>query len=218
MKILMLGNSYTYFFDMPKILQGLFDANGVDAQVDSITAGGRVLWQNLDENDALHAEVVEMCKNTAYDALILQEQSSNAMEYYREFLHGVRGCVDLVKPARTVLYATWGRKEGCNLLDEFGWTNQSMTEGLAASYDAAARKVGGTCAHVGKSFFEIRKVYPEIELYDPDLSHPSYAGSCVAALALYKKLVGNLPANVTSLNLDATDAAHLCEVIDRVVN
>ena len=33
MKILMLGNSYTYFFDMPKILQGLFDANGVDAQV-----------------------------------------------------------------------------------------------------------------------------------------------------------------------------------------
>ena len=43
MKILMLGNSYTYFFDMPKILQGLFDANGVDAQVDSITAGGRVL-------------------------------------------------------------------------------------------------------------------------------------------------------------------------------
>jgi hypothetical protein len=71
---------------------------------------------------------------------------------------------------------------------------------------------------VGKSFFEIRKAYPEIELYDPDLSHPSYAGSCVAALALYKKLVGNLPINVASLNLQAADAAHLCEVIDRVVD
>ena len=217
MKILMLGNSYTYFFDMPKILQALLDENKVDAKVDSVTAGGRVLWQNLDENDALHAEVVEKCKQTSYDVLILQEQSSNAMEYYREFLHGVCGCVELVKPARTVLYATWGRKEGCDLLDEFGWTNQTMTEGLAASYDAAARKVGGTCAHVGKCFFEIRKAYPEIELYDPDLSHPSYAGSCVAALAIYKKLVGSLPASTACLKMDAADLLHACEVIDRVV-
>lgn len=217
MKILMLGNSYTYFFDMPKILQGLFDENGVNAQVDSITAGGRVLWQNLDENDALHAEVVEKCKQNAYDALILQEQSSNAMEYYREFLHGVCGCVNLVKPARTVLYATWGRKEGCDLLDEFGWTNQTMTEGLAAAYDAAARKVGGQSAHVGKCFFEIRKEYPAIELYDPDLSHPSYAGSCVAALTIYKKLVGTLPGETASLNMDPSDVACVCKVIDRVV-
>ncbi len=217
MKILMLGNSYTYFFDMPQILQALLDENCVDAKVDSVTAGGRVLWQNLDENDALHAEIVEKCKQNAYDALILQEQSSNAMEFYREFLHGVCGCVELVKPARTVLYATWGRKEGCDLLDEFGWTNQTMTEGLAAAYDAAAKKVGGVSAHVGKCFFEIRRAYPEIELYDPDLSHPSYAGSCVAALALYKKLIGTLPENTASLKMDAADVLHVREVIDRVV-
>lgn len=217
MKILMLGNSYTYFFDMPKILQALFDENGVDAKVDSITAGGRVLWQNLDENDPLHKEVVAKCAENAYDVLILQEQSSNAMEHYREFLHGVCGCVELVKPAKTVLYATWGRKEGCDLLDEFGWTNQTMTEGLAAAYDAAARKVGGECAHVGKCFFEIRKAYPEIELYDPDLSHPSYAGSCTAALALYKTLVGSLPTDTSALALDATAVVHLCEVIDKTV-
>ena len=217
MKILMLGNSYTYFFDMPQILQALLDENCVDAKVDSVTAGGRVLWQNLDENDALHAEIVEKCKQNAYDALILQEQSSNAMEFYREFLHGVCGCVELVKPARTVLYATWGRKEGCDLLDEFGWTNQTMTEGLAAAYDAAAKKVGGVSAHVGKCFFEIRRAYPEIELYDPDLSHPSYAGSCVAALVLYKKLIGTLPENTASLKMDAADVLHVREVIDRVV-
>lgn len=216
MKILMLGNSYTYFFDMPEILQALLDENKVEAQVDAITAGGRVLWQNLDENDALHAEIVEKCKQNAYDVLILQEQSSNAMEHYREFLHGVCGCVALVKPARTVLYATWGRKEGCDLLDEFGWTNQTMTEGLAAAYDAAATKVGGVSAHVGKCFYEIRKAYPGIELYDPDLSHPSYAGSCVAALALYKKLVGNLPASTASLKMDAADTARVYEVIEKV--
>ncbi len=216
MKILMLGNSYTYFSDLPKILQALLDENGVDAVVDSITAGGRRLVQNLDEGDALHAEVVAKCQESAYDVLILQEQSHTPLSHYREFLRGVCGCVALVKPARTVMYATWGRKEGCDLLDEFGWTNQSMTEGLAAAYEAAARKVGGECAHVGKSFLEIRKAYPEIELYDPDLSHPSYAGSCVAALTVYKKLTGSLPAKTASLNMDANDVARACEVINGV--
>ena len=216
MKILMLGNSYTYFSDMPKILQALLDENGVDAKVDSITAGGRRLVQNLDEGDALHAEVVAKCQESAYDVLILQEQSHTPMSHYREFLRGVCGCVELVKPARTVMYATWGRKEGCDLLDEFGWTNQSMTEGLAAAYDAAARKVGGECAHVGKSFSKIRKAYPEMELYDPDLSHPSYAGSCVAALTIYKKITSSLPAKTASLNMDANDVARACEVINGV--
>lgn len=216
MKILMLGNSYTYFSDLPKILQALLDENGVDAVVDSITAGGRRLVQNLDEGDALHAEVVAKCQESAYDVLILQEQSHTPMSHYREFLRGVCGCVALVKPARTVMYATWGRKEGCDLLEEFGWTNQSMTEGLAAAYEAAARKVGGRCAHVGKSFFEIRMAYPEIELYDPDLSHPSYAGSCVAALTIYKKITGSLPAKTASLNMNANDVARACEVINGV--
>ena len=216
MKILMLGNSYTYFFDMPRILQGLFDVNGVDARVNSITAGGRELTQNLDEKDALHAQIVQACAENTYDVLVLQEQSSKAMEYYREFLHGVSGCISLVSPARTVLYATWGRKEGCDLLDHFGWTTQTMTEGLAASYDAAARKCGATCAHVGKCFAAIRAKGIDAELYDPDLSHPSYAGSCVAAMALYKSIVGNVPANLSSLTLDAKTADALCAVVARI--
>ncbi len=216
MKILMLGNSYTYFFDMPKILQALFDDNGVNAKVDSVTAGGRRLAQNVDEGDPLHAEIVAKCAQNAYDVLILQEQSHTAMSHYREFLRGVCGCVELVKPQKTVMYATWGRKEGCDLLDELGWTNQSMTEGLAAAYDAAARKVGGESAHVGKCFYEIRKAYPEIELYDPDRSHPSYTGSCVAALTVYKKLMGNLPSNTATLALDPLTIAHLLEVIQTV--
>ncbi len=216
MKIFMLGNSYTYFFDMPKILQALFDDNGVNAKVDSVTAGGRRLAQNVDEGDPLHAEIVKKCAQNAYDVLILQEQSHTPMSHYREFLRGVCGCVELVKPQKTVMYATWGRKEGCDLLDEFGWTNQSMTEGLAAAYDAAARKVGGESAHVGKCFYEIRKAYPEIELYDPDCSHPSYVGSCVAALTIYKKLMGKLPSNTATLALDPLTIAHLLEVIQTV--
>lgn len=217
MKILMLGNSYTYFFELPTLLNALLTENGVDAQVDSVTAGGRELCQNLDEADALHAEIVEKCKQNTYDVLILQEQSSNAMECYREFLRGVCGCVELVKPARTVLYATWGRKEGCDLLDWFGWTSDEMTDGLARAYDWAANKVGGTSAHVGLCFRAVRRAYPDIELYDPDLSHPSYAGSCTAAMVMYKTLTGKMPQSTASLKLDADVIARVVEIVDKTV-
>ena len=217
MKILMLGNSYTYFADMPQLLQGLIDANGADATVESVTAGGRRLMQNIDENDALHKVVADKCRETAYDVLILQEQSYTPAYCYRDFLQGAVGCVELVKPARTVFYATWGRKQGSDLLQEFGWTSEGMSAALAAAYDAAARKVGGTCAHVGKCFAALGASHPEIELYDPDLSHPSYTGSALAAIALYKKVFGTLPQQLGTLNLDSAVAAALLRTVDEII-
>ncbi len=217
MKILMIGNSYTYFSDMPRILERLLRENGISAQVDSVTCGGRKLYENLNAEDAYHKRIVELCNEHKYDALILQEQSCLALVDYVKFVEGVQGCAGMVDAKRTILYATWGRKQGCDLLEACGWTNESMTEGLASAYDAAALKIGGACAHVGKSFLEIRRAYPEIEMYDPDLSHPSYAGSCLAAIVLYGALTGSLTQKSDSLQLDATVAVALSEAAAKVI-
>ncbi len=217
MRILFIGNSYTYFSDMPKILSALLTDSGIENRVDAVTVGGRKLYENLSPKDAAHEQIRTLCAQGTYDAVILQEQSYFALVDFDQFLAGVRGCADMVGAARTVLYATWGRKQGSSLLDDRGWTSEGMTAALADAYQRAADAVGGECTHVGKCFADISAAYPEIELYDPDLSHPSYAGSCVAALALYKKMVGTLPANTASLELDTDTVAHLCEVIDTVV-
>lgn len=217
MRILFIGNSYTYFFDMPQILCALLGENGVPACVDAVTVGGRRLCENLDPDDGSHKQIKQNCAAGQYDALILQEQSYLALVDFAQFLAGVRGCTDMVGAKRTLLYATWGRKQGSELLTAHGWTNQSMTQGLADAYDKAALDVGAVCAHVGKCFLEIRAAYPEIELYDPDLSHPSYTGSCVAALALYKKLTGRLPEHTGTLKLDADIAQGLLGIIDKAV-
>lgn len=44
MKILFIGNSYTYFYDMPKLFEGLARANGKNVQVYSVTEGVRKLY------------------------------------------------------------------------------------------------------------------------------------------------------------------------------
>ena len=57
---------------------------------------------------------------------------------------------------------------------------------------------------------------PEIGLYDPDKSHPSYAGSCVAALCHYKTVFGEMP-RALALKLDDAVAAKLVAIVDEVV-
>ncbi|MBQ7378431.1 MAG: hypothetical protein IJW70_01975 [Clostridia bacterium] len=217
MRILCIGNSYTYFSDMPSIVSELLNANGVDGKVDAVTVGGRKLYENLTPEDASCQHIKALCAQGTYDAVILQEQSCFPLVDYETFLEGVRGCADLVNAGRTVLYATWGRKRGSALLAERGWTSEGMTAALADAYEKVAQAIGGECAHVGRCFAAIGATCPEIELYDPDLSHPSYAGSCVAGLALYKTLLGALPQNTSVLLLDASVVARLAEVIDTVI-
>ena len=217
MRILMLGNSYTYFSDMPRILSALLTDNGVENRVDSVTVGGRKLYENLNPEDDSHQKIKALCELDQYDALILQEQSYFALVEYEKFLEGVRGCADLVNAGRTVLYATWGRKQGSELLAARGWTSAGMTAFLAEAYERAADEIGAESAHVGKCFAAIAAAHPEIELYDPDLSHPSYIGSCVAALVLYKTLVGNLPTGTQCLQLDEQTALQIKAQIDKTL-
>jgi len=85
MKVLFVGNSYTYFNDMPKIFENLALENGKRISVDSVTKGGRKLYQNLEPQDEYHQKIVDLCKENAYDVLILQEQSYFPLVDFEKF-------------------------------------------------------------------------------------------------------------------------------------
>ena len=55
MNILFIGNSYTYYNDMPNILEALAKENGKDLSADAVTKGGRKLYANLDAEDEYFA-------------------------------------------------------------------------------------------------------------------------------------------------------------------
>ena len=75
MKVLFIGNSYTYYNDMPKIFADLAKENDKNVLVESITRGGKFLHQNLDPNDVQYGEVCDVINKHDYDVLFLQEQS-----------------------------------------------------------------------------------------------------------------------------------------------
>lgn len=202
MNILFIGNSYTYFFDLPQMFEKLCLANGKDVSVHSVTAGGRELHESLIETDPLHQNIVAYMAEHAVDVLFLQEQSCLPAHNHDLFFKGVSGLHTLIHPQRTIMYATWGRQEGSEDLAYFGWTKPYMTQALYDSYCLAAEKIGGDVSPVGLCFRDINEKYPSIDVYDPDRSHPSLYGSSLACVCHYATLFGELPSNYDSLGLD----------------
>ena len=224
MNILFIGNSYTYFFDLPTLFSDLCRANGHDVRVDSVPAGGRELhecltefYSDLNVGDPLGKKISELLEEVEYDVLILQEQSCLPYHNPELFFAGAVGLSTIIGAWRTILYATWGRMDGSGDLDYFGWTRLSMTKGLYDSYCHAAQLVHGEVSPVGLCFAKAVETTPEIDLYDPDKSHPSYAGSCVAALCHYKTVFGEMPADLSALKLDREAVAKLVAIVDEVV-
>lgn len=216
MKILFIGNSYTFYNDMPKMLSELGIENGKELEVDSVTRGGRKLYENLAEGDENNAKIRALVKEKSYDVLILQEQSYFALIDYAEFERGVRELIELVGAKRVVLYATWGRKTGCDLLKKYGWSSAEMGEKLFAAYSSAAKVCGAEVSPVGLCFNKIN-ADGGLELYNPDLSHPSKAGTALGVLCHYKRIFGEMPESYESLGLEADEARIIIDTVAKTV-
>ncbi len=126
-----------------------------------------------------------------FDFVILQEQSILPVhEKSYAFYYAVRALTEKIRSsgAQPILYATWGRKDGSDTLEEYKFTHESMTWGLAAAYETIGKELNIPVAHVGLAFYDVNTNHGNIELYNKDKSHPSPAGSYLAATVLFEKI------------------------------
>jgi len=76
-----------------------------------------------------------------------------------------------------------------------------MTYDLANAYKNASELINADVSYVGLNFYDIYNNHKEIDLYDEDLSHPAYEGSCLAMLTHYTIVFNEFPENTNSLSL-----------------
>jgi hypothetical protein len=191
-KIIFVGNSYTYYNKMPhNAFLKLVSAAGLEADVSEITWGGYRLCPFANANDVNGIRLREEIKGKHYDYAVLQEQSLNPIKNEAEFIEGVIGVKKLIDADKFILYATWGRNDGSAELEELGLTREQMTEALSVAYNKAAKLVGADVAEVGKAFLKYTENHNKDDLYDPDKSHPSAIGSQVAARVIFEKILNN---------------------------
>ena len=207
MKVLFIGNSYTYYNEMPQLFEKLCRDNGKDVKVYSVTKGGRKLINYQDPEDPITQKIDQLLEGQRYDFCFIQEQSVLPAADPDLFFEGARFVVNKVKNhvSQFIMYATWGRKSGSETLAKHNWTTEEMNAQLLFSYRKVAESVGAKVSPVGSSFLKVTLSNPEINLHNPDFSHPSYHGSCLAALTHYYTLFEEFPCVTTSFDLSANE-------------
>ena len=154
-KILFIGNSYTYVNNLPSVFAEVATAQGLSVTVSSVTKGGWTLEKHASPADECGARVMTAFAENKYDYVILQEQSYRPIVKFDLFASAVHVLAEKARAngAQPILYATWGRAEGCPLLAELSLTSAEMTDALAKAYTRVGTENGIAVAHVGKAWY-----------------------------------------------------------------
>ena len=187
MRVLFIGNSYTYVNDLPMVIADLASAarEARPFKPDVVLVGGATLEGHIAGRDALPA-----IARGGWDAIVLQEQSTRPITDPDKMWRDVKTLAVAAKKvnAKLVLYETWAR-------EALPGTQDSLTH----VYHKAASDVHAVVAPVGEVWSAFRGQEGAIPagthsvLFRADGSHPSPVGTYLAATVLYQTLYGKSP-------------------------
>ena len=109
--VLFIGNSFTFYHDMPAAVSAKLEQAGCPHQVESFTKGGWFLSRYADPQDKYGALLRERHLGKHWDILILQDQSFNPVDQYEDFLAGAKALKQLLQPEKVLMYQTWAYEE-----------------------------------------------------------------------------------------------------------
>ena len=175
--VLFVGNSFTFYHDMPAQVAAKLEEAGCPHQVESHTKGGWYLSRYADPEDKYGALLRQRHLNRHWDILVLQDQSFNPVDNFQDFLEGARKLQQLLKPDKLLLYQTWAYEDGTDKLNETGLSYEQMHLSLKQAYARVATELGGIVVAVGDRFAQYKLEHPEINLYKEDHFHPSLEGT-----------------------------------------
>ena len=75
--LLFVGNSFTYYHDLPAMLEKLSCAAGYSIQTAAVTKGGWYLERYADPDNEMYPLLHETHEQRAWDMIVLQDQSFN---------------------------------------------------------------------------------------------------------------------------------------------
>lgn len=223
-RVLFLGNSYTAVNDLPGVFDSLCTNGGESVVTSSVTPGGFTFQQHVSNAASLTALSAQ-----PWNFVVLQEQSQKpsfspaqvATEVYpyARQLDSLAGLADTC--TRTVFYMTWGRKNGdamnCPSYPPV-CTYAGMQQRLRDSYLQMGISNNAIIAPAGVAWQRSILNDSTLNLYDPDESHPNYAGTYLTACVMYATLFQKDPLQLTwDGTLPSATAAYLRGIASLVV-
>ena len=194
-RILFVGNSLTYYNDMPSIFQGIAEASDVSVEIDCLANGSYYFSYYASETSNYGIKYRSLLNNGNYDYVVLQGQSSELIRVYNSSsLPSASTLVDLARDAGAtpIFYMTWGLSNGYSYIGgdgtKYEYTYDSMTDALSDAYYTLGNELGVKVSPVGQNFKNYEKLFGDVDLISNDEKHPTFAGSYLVACTLYNTI------------------------------
>ncbi len=176
LRVVIVGNSFTYFWNMPQLVQAMGASQGVSLEIRQSTVGGSNLKQHwLEEKGTLTRKFL---KEERWDYVILGDHSLSTIDTPKSFDLYAKKFTELVRSigAEHIVYMTWAYK-----------SNPLMQPTITKAYLALAEELNVKVIPVGPIWMKCRELRPDLNLYIDD-KHPTSDASFLIALIVYKSV------------------------------
>lgn len=218
MRILFIGNSYTFTNDLPGSLVKLAEAGGKRIETGMVATGGWSLSDHLKSADSL-AQI----NASKWNYIVLQEQSTipaSTSARETQMYPAARELAGKINAtgAKTILFITWAHRDGWpeNKMP----TYESMQRAINSGYFTLGKQLQVSMAPVGYAWLKLHQQNPQLNLWQEDGSHPNETGTYLATCIFYTTLFQKSPEGLSYQgNLASEDALLIQKVAaDTVLN
>ena len=187
-KILFIGNSFTFYWNLPSLVESMAKEKGISLDIYQSTAGSATLKDHWDGNRGLSTKKIIV--NNNFSTIILQDHSTSPLlktneskEYFNRFIKLINN-----KKSEVIIYGTW-----TYLANPLIGKSFKGIDPIQYALKPIAEKTNSKLAPVGTAFRIFQQKHPEISVFTSDNKHPSPVGTYLAACVFFKMLTGESP-------------------------
>lgn len=198
LKVLFLGNSHTYYNDMPQIFANLSESGGHPTIIDSNTPGGHTLQQHSNNPTSL-----DKIRLGIWDYVVLQENSQYpVINYFRyNSMYPAARLLDSLiteNNGTIAFFMNWGWRYGgqCEVdgyQSPFFEDYFQMQDSMTSAYTEIATELSAVLAPVGEAWRTAVTWDPDLVLWHTDNYHPALNGSYLTACVFYATFYAESP-------------------------
>jgi hypothetical protein len=199
-RVLFIGNSLTYYNDLPSQVAAMAKDLGVvpPMQTDSMT------YPDARLSFYLGAKAMDKIRNGNWDVVVLQGHGREPLQAPDAFFSAAALLAQEARSAgaEVIFFETWAHASGHYVYKHAAWSGgnyKEMQARLRIAYSHAAELTKSSVAYVGSIWEMVLEEHEEIKLYVGDGVHPNECGSYLAACVLITFLTDCDPRNTTWL-------------------
>lgn len=207
-RILMIGNSHTFYNHMPAMLKKICSAGGIRARIETHAIGRHTLYQwgcpKTEEEKMASKKLFKALKTKKWDYVVLQGSTLETITGAQKMSTAMKKLMPMIRKSRAqvVFYQTWAPQKGHRFYTKYSSKVSGVADfqsKIVKKYNSLAKKYKAAVAPAGIAFRRAEKLLPNVSLYSSDKKHASGAGSYLAACTLYSTMFRRKASGTVSL-------------------